>query len=64
MNERHLSAPILSALTLAGLVLAAPALLFAQDVEQIFERSGALSRIENLSGELTLTVVSPGETGA
>ena len=57
---RRLLVPIPVTLTLAGLMLTAPALLCAQDVEQIMERSGALTRIANLSGELTLTVVSPG----
>jgi len=60
LNAHRLNAPTRVALTLAGLMLAVPALLSAQDLDQIMERSGALTRIENLSGDLTLTVVSPG----
>ena len=63
LNARRLLVPIPLTLTLAAL-LAMPAALSAQDVGQILERSGALTRIENLSGELTLTVVSPAETAA
>ncbi|MDE0218200.1 MAG: outer membrane lipoprotein-sorting protein [Spirochaetaceae bacterium] len=59
LNTRRLLASIPLTLALAAL-LAIPGPLSAQDVEQILERSGALTRIENLSGELTLTVVSPG----
>ena len=58
--RRRLLVPIPVTLTLVGLMLAAPALLSAQDLEQIMERSGALTRVANLSGELTLTVTSPG----
>lgn len=60
MNVHRLFAPIPAALTLAVSMLAAPALLAAQDLDQIMERSGALTRIANLSGDLTLTVTSPG----
>ncbi len=59
MNDRRRLLAVHAALTLAGLAFAA-APLAAQDVERIMERSGDLTRVANLTGELTLTVISPG----